>query len=132
MHQYQVDNLIATGASFVIVLTITLLVLRVWRRTFEAKHELRRQLLEKLTPEDVSRLLETRSLSAIVSGEEEGVAGTVGRGATLILIGVALGGLAAALSLRSLGIGSLIAVAAGLGQIVTALLVAREQRRKQP
>lgn len=50
MRDYQFDNLIAVSASFVIVLTVTLLVLRSWRRAFEARHELRSKLLEKLTP----------------------------------------------------------------------------------
>jgi hypothetical protein len=131
MRDYQFDNLAAVTTSFVILVTVTLLVLRAWRRTFEAKHELRRQMLEKLTPEDMARLLESRSISQIVGGEEEGgVAGAMGRGATLIVIGMALGGAAASASLRSLGIAGLIAVAAGLGQFVTAWLIAREQRRR--
>lgn len=132
MHQYQVDNLIAVGTSFLIVLVVTLLVLRAWRRAFEAKHELRRQLIEKLSAEDVARMLETRSITSIIGGEEEGgVAGAMGRGATLIAIGMALGIVAGMGSLRWVGIAGLIAVAAGLGQMVTAWLVARELRRRQ-
>jgi membrane protein DedA with SNARE-associated domain len=132
MPDYQIDNLIAITASFVVLVTVSLFVLRAWRRAFEAKHELRRQVLEKLTPEDLARMLESRSISEIIGGEEEGgVAGAMGRGATLILIGMALGGVAAAGSLRSLGVAGLIAIAAGLGQIVTAWLVARELRRRR-
>lgn len=129
---YQIDNLIAIIASFVTLVTVSLFVLRAWRRGAEAKQELRRQVLEKLTPEDLARMLESRSISEIIGGEEEGgVAGAMGRGATLILVGMALGGVAAAGSLRSLGVAGLIAIAAGLGQIVTAWLVARELRRRQ-
>jgi positive regulator of sigma E activity len=132
MLQYQVDNLIAVTSSFVVVLSVTFLVLRAWRRAFEAKHELRRQLIDKLAPQDVARMLETRSLTSIVGGEEEGgVAGAMGRGATLILIGLALGGAAAMASMRAVGIAGLISIAAGLGQMVTAWLVARELRHKQ-
>lgn len=131
MRDYQFDNLVAITASFVILVTVTLLVLRAWRRTFEAKHELRRQLLEKLTPEDMGRLLESRSIAQILGGEEDGgVSFAMGRGATLILIGLSLGGAAAAASLRTVGIAGVIAVAAGLGQFVTAYLVGREQRRR--
>jgi hypothetical protein len=129
---YQFDNLVAVTASFVILITVTLLLLRTWRRAFDAKHELRRQVLEKLAPEEMARLLEGRSISQIVGGDDEGgVAGTMGRGATLIVIGMVLGCAAMMSSLRSLGIAGLIAISAGLGQLVTAWLIGREQRRRQ-
>jgi hypothetical protein len=134
MRQYQIDNLIAVLSSFVIVVTVTIVVLRLWRRTFEAKHELRRQLLDKMTSEEAVRLLESadgrRSIAALVGeGEERGVVGAMGRGATLVLIGLALGGSAALSRLPLVGTAGLIAVAAGLGQMVTAWLIARELRK---
>lgn len=134
MHQYQVDNLIAIIASFVIVLTVTILILRVWRRAFEAQHELRRQLLDKMTSEEVARILATedgrRSIGALV-GEEEtrGIAGTLGRGSTLILIGFALGISAMISHLPMVGTAGLIAIAAGVGQLFAAWMIAREHRK---
>jgi hypothetical protein len=133
MLQYQIDNLIAISASFVIVLTVTVLILRTWRRTFEASHELRRQLLEKMTSEELVRLVATedgrRAIAALVGGEEtRGIAGGMSRGATLILIGLALGLSAATSRLPLVGTAGLIAIAAGLGQFITAWLIARERR----
>jgi hypothetical protein len=134
MHQYQVDNLIAIGASFVIVLTVTLLLLRAWRRAFEANHELRRQLLDKMASEEVARMVESdegRRALAFLAGEEEtrGISGAVSRGSTLILIGFALG-LSATLShLPLVGTAGLIAIAAGIGQLVAGWMIARERRK---
>lgn len=133
MRQYQIDDLIAIAASFIIVLTVTLLVLRAWRRAFEASHELRRQLLEKMTSEEVARMVSTedgrRAITALVGGEEtRGFAGAMSRGATLILIGLALGLSAAMSHLPLVGTAGLIAIAAGFGQFLAARLIARERR----
>src|SRR5438045_6791091 len=95
MHQYQIDNLIAIGASFVIVLTITLLMLRSWRRMFEAQQELRRQLIDKMTPDDVARIVTgadgARAVAALIGSGESDAAGPTGRGVMLLLIGSGLG-----------------------------------------
>lgn len=133
MRQYQIDNLIAIASSFLIVLTVTVLVLRAWRRAFEASHELRRQLLDKLTSEEVARMVATedgrRAITALIGGEEKrGIAGSMSRGAMLILIGLALGLSTAISHLPLVGTAGLVAIAAGLGQLLAAWLIAREQR----
>ncbi|HEX7677752.1 MAG TPA: hypothetical protein VF713_06490 [Thermoanaerobaculia bacterium] len=133
MRQYQIDNLIAIAASFAIILTVTVLVLRAWRRAFEANHELRRQLLEKMTSEEVARMVATeegrRAITALVGGEEtRGIAGSMSRGPTLILIGLALGLSAAMSHLPLVGTAGLIAIAAGFGQFIAAWLITRERR----
>lgn len=133
MRQYQIDNLIAIAASFTIVLTVTVLVLRAWRRAFEANHELRRQLLEKMTSEEVARMVATedgrRAITALIGGEEtRGIAGSMSRGATLILIGLALGVSAVMSHLPLVGTAGLIAIAAGFGQLIAAWLITRERR----
>ena len=134
MRQYQVDNLIAIAASFVIVLTVTLLLLRAGRRAFEANHELRRQLLDKMASEEVARMVESdegRRALAFLAGDDamHGIGSAVSRGSTLILIGFALG-LSAALShLPLVGTAGLIAIAAGIGQLVAGWMMARERRK---
>ena len=132
MRQYQIDNLIAISASFVIVLTITLLVLRSWRRAFEAQHELRRQLIDKMTPEEVARIVSgadgARAVEALTGGGESGAAGPTVRGVMLLLIG---GGLFVAMAISHLplaGVAGMIAFAAGLGQLVIAMLMKRERQ----
>jgi uncharacterized paraquat-inducible protein A len=133
LRDYQVDNLIAVCSSFVIVMTMTALAFRVWRRDFEARHELRRRLLEKMTSEEVARLLETeegrRSITALFSGEERsGMAGATGRGVTLLLIGMALAISGVMSHLQLVGTAGVIAIAGGIGQLVTAWLIGRERR----
>ncbi|HEY2325825.1 MAG TPA: hypothetical protein VGJ82_23415 [Thermoanaerobaculia bacterium] len=131
MHQYQVDNLIAIGASFVIVLTITLLVLRSWRRAFEAQHELRRQIIDKMTPEEIARIVTSadgaHAVEALIGGES-GTAGATGRGVMLLLIGAGLGVAAGMSHLPLVGVAGMIAFAAGLGQLVIAVLMKRERQ----
>lgn len=132
MHQYQVDNLIAISASFVIVLTITLLVLRSWRRAFEAQHELRRQLIEKMTAEEVARIVSgsdgARAVEALIGSGESGTAGPTGRGVMLLLIGAGLAVAAGMSHLPLVGVAGMIAFAAGVGQLVIALLLKRERQ----
>jgi hypothetical protein len=132
MHQYQVDNLIAISTSFVIVLTITIIVMRGWRRAFEAQHELRRQVIDKMAPEEIARILSSpdgaRAIAALTGGAETDSA-AAGRGVTLILIGLGLG-LSAALShLPFVGTAGLVALAAGVGQLVIARLISAEVRK---
>ena len=131
MHQYQIDNLIAISASFVIVLTITLLVLRSWRRAFEAQHELRRQIIDKMTPEDVARIVSStdgaRAVEALIGSGDTG-AGATGRGVMLLMIGGGLGAAAAISHLPLVGVAGMIAIAAGVGQLVIALLLKRERQ----
>lgn len=134
MHQYQVDNLIAIAASFIIVLTITIIVMRSWRRAFEAQHELRRQLIEKLAPEEIARILESPDSARMVAaltgtGEVSGASGAIGRGIMLLVIGAALGVSAATSHLPLVGTAGLVAFAAGLAQLVVALLMKREHER---
>ena len=132
MRQYQIDNLIAISASFVIVLTITLLVLRSWRRAFEAQHELRRQLIDKMTPEEVARIVTgadaARAVEALIGTGAAGAAGATGRGVMLLLIGAGLGVAAAMSHLPLVGVAGMIAFASGLGQLVIALLMKRERQ----
>ncbi len=132
MHQYQIDNLIAIGASFVIVLTITLLVLRSWRRAFEAQHELRRQIIDKMTPEELARIVTSTggasAVEALVGSGESGAAGATGRGVMLLLIGAGLGVAAAMSHLPLVGVAGMIAFAAALGQLIIALLMKRERQ----
>jgi membrane protein DedA with SNARE-associated domain len=134
MHDYQVDNLISIIASFVVVLTVTLLVLRAWRRAFDAQQELRRQLIDKMTSEELARILANedgrRSIGALL-GEDEtrGTAGASGRGAMFILIGFALGFSAMISHLPMVGAAGLVAIAAGIGQLVTAWLMMRDRRK---
>jgi hypothetical protein len=132
MHQYQIDNLIAIGTSFVIVLTITLLVLRSWRRMFEAQQELRRQLIEKMTPDDVARIVTgadgSRAVDALIGSGASDAAGPTGRGVMLLLIGAGLGVSAAMSHLPIVGIAGIIAFAAGAGQLVLAQLMKRERQ----
>ncbi|HEX3583011.1 MAG TPA: hypothetical protein VH087_14685 [Thermoanaerobaculia bacterium] len=132
MRQYQIDNLIAISASFVIVLTITLLVLRSWRRAFEAQHELRRQLIDKMTPEEVARIVTSaegsRAVEALTGSGESGAAGATGRGVMLLLIGAGLGVAAAISHLPLVGVAGMMAFAAGVGQIVIAVLMKRERQ----
>jgi hypothetical protein len=132
MHQYQIDNLIAISASFVIVLTITLLVLRSWRRMFEAQQELRRQLIDKMTPDDVARIVTgadgSRAVDALIGSGANDSAGPTGRGVTLLLIGAGLGIASATSHLRIVGIAGLVAFAAGAGQLVLAQLMKRERQ----
>jgi hypothetical protein len=131
MRQYQIDNLIAISASFVIVLTITLLVLRSWRRAFEAQHELRRQLIEKMTPEEVARIVTSaggaRAVEALIGSGESGAASATGRGVMLLFIGAGLGIAAAISHLALTGVAGMIAFAAGMGQLVIAILMKRER-----
>lgn len=132
MHQYQVDNLIAISASFVIVLTITLLVLRSWRRMFEAQQELRRQLIDKMTPDDVARIVTgadgSRAVDALIGNGASDAAGPTGRGVMLLLIGAGLGVSATMSHLPMVGIAGIIAFAAGAGQLVLAQLMKRERQ----
>lgn len=132
MRQYQIDNLIAISASFVIVLTITLLVLRSWRRAFEAQHELRRQLIDKMTPEEVARIVTSadgsRAVEALIGSADSGAAGATGRGVMLLLIGAGLGVAAAIAHLPLAGVAGMVAFAAGLGQFVIAALIKRERQ----
>ncbi|HEY2829354.1 MAG TPA: hypothetical protein VGJ88_04495 [Thermoanaerobaculia bacterium] len=133
MHQYQVDNLIAISASFVIVLTITIIVIRAWRRAFEAEHELRRQLIDKMAPEEIARILSSpdggRAIAALTGGAgTDSASGAIGRGVTLILIGLGLG-LSAALShLPMVGAAGLVSIGAGIGQLVLARLMSSANR----
>lgn len=132
MHQYQVDNLIAISASFVIVLTITTLVIRAWRRAFEAQHELRRQLIDKITPDEIARMLANpdgaRMIAALTgTSESSGASGAAGRGVMLLLIGAGLGVSAAMSRLPLVGTAGLVAFAAGLAQLIVAALMKREQ-----
>jgi hypothetical protein len=132
MHQYQIDNLIAIGASFVIVITITLLVLRSWRRMFEAQQQLRRQLIDKMTPDDVARIVTgadgSRAVDALIGSGASDAAGPTGRGVMLLLIGAGLGVSAAMSHLPMVGIAGIIAFAAGAGQLVLAQLMKRERQ----
>ena len=132
MQRYQIDNLIAISASFVIVLTITMLVLRSWRRAFEAQHQLRRQLIDKMTPEEVARIVTSaegaRAVEALIGSGETGAAGATGRGVMLLLIGAGLGVAAAMSHLPLVGVAGMIAFASGLGQLVIALLMKRERQ----
>jgi len=132
MRQYQIDNLIAISGSFVIVLTITLLVLRSWRRAFEAQHELRRQIIDKMTPEEITRIVSgadgARAVEALTGGGESGPSGAIGRGVMLLLIGGGLGVAAAMSHLPLVGVAGMIAFASGLGQLVIAVLMKRERQ----
>jgi hypothetical protein len=132
MHPYQIDNLIAISASFVIVLTITLLVLRSWRRVFEAQQELRRRLIDKMTPDDVARIVTgadgSRAVDALIGSGATDAAGPTGRGVMLLLIGTGLGISAAVSHLPMVGIAGIIAFAAGAGQLVLAQLMKRERQ----
>jgi len=132
MHPYQIDNLIAISASFVIVLTITLLVLRAWRRVFEAQQELRRRLIDKMTPDDVARIVTgadaSRAVDALIGSGATDAAGPTGRGVMLLLIGAGLGISAATSHLPMVGVAGIIAFAAGAGQLVLAQLMKRERQ----
>lgn len=134
MRAYQVDNLIAITASFLIVLTITLIVVRAWRRAFEAQHELRRQLIDRIAPEELARMLESPDRARVIaaltgSGEASGASGAIGRGLMLLLIGAALGVSAATSHLPLVGIAGMVAFAAGLAQLIVGALMKRERER---
>lgn len=129
MHDYQIDNLIAVGASFIIIFTTTILVLRTWRRTFEAKHELRRQLIERLPPAEVTRLLETRSIASIIEGDgQQRSSEATGRAVMLLVLSFALGAAAVVSSIRAVGYASMAAFAAAAGQFVVSWLSVRESK----
>lgn len=129
MRDYQIDNLIAVGTSFVIIFTTTILVLRIWRRTFEAKHELRRQLIEKLPPAEVTRMLETRSITSIIEGDgHQRSSDAIGRGVMLLVLSLALGAAARTSSIRTIGYAAMAAFAAAAGQFVVSWLTVRESK----
>jgi hypothetical protein len=136
MRDYQIDNLIAVASSFVMLLVVTLLVLRAWRHAADQKHEMRKQLLEKLSTAELARVLETEPgrawLAGVIGGEHDpaaALAAGAGKGLTLILVGLGLAAAAKVASLPLLGVAALVAAAAGIGVAVTTWFVARGQRR---
>ena len=130
MHDYQIDNLVASAFSLLVLGWLTALAARLLQRAAERRHELRLRLLERCSTAELVDLLGTAEgrewLGRFLSGgagaetlDESGLE----RAVVLIVVGLACGAAGALLHFqgaRALALAGSLAVAWGL-----ALLAAR-------
>lgn len=131
MPNYQIDNLIATATSILILVLAGGGLLFVIRRRMREQHELRRALLEKLTAEEVIRIAQSEDgrgwLRDVLAGTRDPRA-AFERALQAIFAGLGGGVAGYYLHIKLLGAAAMILTAAGLGQVVAALVLARRDK----
>lgn len=129
MPNYQIDNLIATGTSILVLLLTGGAFLFVIRRRMKERYELRRALLEKLSAEELIRIAESEGgrgwLRDVLDGRDAGAVDE--RAWQAIFAGLGCGIASAVLHLSMLAAAGTILVAAGLGQLVAASIARRRK-----
>ena len=128
MSRYQIDALIAAGTTFVILLACGLLLLFVIRRRMAERHQIRLALLEKLSNEDMVRLLESDGgrawLRDVLAGPSHPRAG-IEQAMMVVFAGIGCGAAAIFMGVKELGVFGLILFAVGTGQLLAVLLLSR-------
>jgi hypothetical protein len=131
MPDYQIDNLIATGTSILVLILTGGGFLFIIRRRMRERHELRRALLEKLSAEELMRIAESEGgrgwLRDVLGGARDERTGSE-RALQAIFAGVGCGIASAFLGLQMLGAAGIILVAAGLGQLVASFFLSRREK----
>jgi len=128
MKDYRIDNLIAAATSGVTILIMAWVFLSVLRRRMAERHELRRALLDKLSTDEVLRMVESdggRKLLREVLAGSEGGRDAVERAMTMIFGSLGCGLAGWILHAPPLGALGMIGLAVGLGQLLTAAWMAR-------
>ena len=129
MKPYQIDALIAAATTFVILLASGLLLLSVVRRRMAERHQIRLALLEKLSNEDMVRLLESEGgrawLRDVLASPSHPRAG-VEQAMMVVFAGIGCGAAAAIFGVKGLGMFGLILLAAGTGQLLAVLLLSKK------
>jgi hypothetical protein len=130
MSQYQIDNLIATATTLVVLVLGAAIVLVVMKRRMTERQETRRAILEKISGEEMVRLLETESgrlwLREVLSGAND-VRARVERAMTVLFAGIGCGIAAAFLHERTVGVFAAILTAASIGHLVTLAIYAKRR-----
>jgi hypothetical protein len=128
MPGYLINNLII-AATYVAILLITGYVfVGVVRRRMAERHELRRTLLEKLSIEEIQRLLESDVgrgwLHQVLVGADDRRS-AIERTMAVVFGSLGCGFAAILLEQKILGALAIIGLAAGLGQLITVIWMSR-------
>jgi hypothetical protein len=132
MSDHQIDNLMAAVTALAVLFASGWLFLAVIRRRMAERHEIRLAVLEKLSNEDMVRLLETEGgrdwLREVLAGPSNPRAG-IERAMMVVFAGIGCGAAAILLSVKELGVFGLILLAVGTGQLLAVLLLSRQARK---
>lgn len=130
MKPYQVDNIIATTTALVVILVSAAVFLFIVRRRMAERQEVRRAILEKLSSEEMVRLLESEGgrawLRDVLSGPNDARAG-IERAMQVLFAGIGCGIASALLHEKIVGIFGIILVAASVGQLVALAVLAKRR-----
>jgi hypothetical protein len=131
MSAHHIDAVIAAVTSLLILLTSGLILLSVTRRRMAERHQLRLALLEKLSNEDMVRLLETEGgrawLRDVLAGPSNPRAG-IQPAMMVVFAGIGCGAAAVLVGAKVLGVFGLIVLAVGTGQLLAVLLLSRPSK----
>lgn len=128
MSDHQIDNLMAAVTALAVLFASGWLFLIVIRRRMAERHEIRLAVLEKLSNEDMVRLLESEGgrawLRDVLAGPASPRAG-VERAMMVVFAGIGCGAASMLFHLKALGVFGLIVLAVGTGQLLAVLLLSR-------
>ena len=132
MSAHHIDAIIAATTTFVILLASGWLFLTVIRRRMAERHEIRLAVLEKLSNEDMVRLLESEGgrawLRDVLAGPAHPRAG-IEKAMMVVFAGIGCGAAAVILNEKTLGIFGMIVLAVGTGQLLAVLLLSRRDSK---
>jgi hypothetical protein len=132
MARYQVDNLIVVVSTMAVLLVAAGVFLGIVRRRMSERQEVRRALIEKLSPEELIRLAGTDGgrawLRDMFGSATDTRAELLRQAMQMIFGGAGCGVVASLMRMKPIGIAGIILIAVGLGQLVAAALLARRER----
>ena len=130
MKDYQLDMLLATVPGVAILIAGAWVFAVIVRRRMAERQEVRRAILEKLSSEELLRLLENEGgrtwLRDVLAGPNDARAG-IERAMQMLFAGIGCGVAAAFLHIRSLGAFGVILVAASVGQLVALAFLSKRR-----
>lgn len=133
MSRYQIDNLMAAITAVTVLFASGWLFLNVIRRRMAERHEIRLAILQKLSNEEMLRLLESEGGRAwlrdvLTSGPVSPHAG-IERAMMVVFAGIGCGVAAAVLNVKVLGAFGMVIFGAGVGQLAAVLLLSRQKSK---
>jgi len=130
MKPYQIDNLIATTTTLLLLFLGAAIVFSIFRRRMAERQEMRKAILEKISGEEMVRLLESEGgrawLRDVLSGPNDARAG-VERAMMVLFSGIACGIAAVFLHELAIGIFGAILIAASVGQLAALAIYAKRR-----
>ena len=133
--QIVITTLIAAVSSLVVFVCAGWAFVSITRKRMAERHELRRSFLEKLSGDELTRLLGDDSGRALlrdaISGGDHDERNRFGWALQSVFAGVACVVSAFLVNIPALGVAGLVLFAAGLGQVVAVFIYSRAKRRNE-